>query len=317
MEEKRIEYIDCLKGLAILLVVMGHVSQYTFGINNVLFSRIYGSIHVPMFFFIGGYFANRVPADSIIKFIERKTIQLLLPTLFFASMMYLCKNNQINVYDAYWFLPVMFYCVVLTRLMQCMAKNRFWYSLFSMITIWGGMSMAYLVGLSMMPYSLNFIKSFPIFIMGFVFRQFEDELNCEVVYSCSIIAWVITLAVNNGFLNAWKIGGYFSCVFLYQVFKKYRNRIVGKKVLSLLGKNTLEIYVTHYFLLPSVNSKELSLLFTSGEFPTGNLIFLISATLILASLLCVACLTVSKIIKESKILACICYGKHIVEVVND
>lgn len=51
---KRIEWIDVLKGLAILLVVMGHVCQMRFPISGKWLADIIYSFHMPFFLFLGG-----------------------------------------------------------------------------------------------------------------------------------------------------------------------------------------------------------------------------------------------------------------------
>lgn len=50
----RISYIDQLKGIAILLVVLGHVIGYNNCENSFLWRFIY-SFHMPLFMFISGY----------------------------------------------------------------------------------------------------------------------------------------------------------------------------------------------------------------------------------------------------------------------
>ncbi len=47
MSEKRIEWIDVLKGIGIILVILGH--------THVLFRTYIFSFHMPLFFFISGY----------------------------------------------------------------------------------------------------------------------------------------------------------------------------------------------------------------------------------------------------------------------
>lgn len=64
MMDKRDKYWDLLKGLAIILVLIGHSVQYGKGIDylssrsyldNPIFMAIYG-FHMPLFMFISGYF---------------------------------------------------------------------------------------------------------------------------------------------------------------------------------------------------------------------------------------------------------------------
>lgn len=59
--KERILYIDNLRAFAIMLVVMGHILQFTFGdshgFDHPFFKFIY-SFHMPLFFFISGMFAK-------------------------------------------------------------------------------------------------------------------------------------------------------------------------------------------------------------------------------------------------------------------
>lgn len=58
---KRINYIDRLKGFAILLVVMGHVSLFSFrGNDNAVFGVIQ-SFHMPLFMFLSGIVVSTPP----------------------------------------------------------------------------------------------------------------------------------------------------------------------------------------------------------------------------------------------------------------
>ena len=52
----RISFIDQLKGITILLVVIGHLIEHNAGRDNFLWTFIY-SFHMPLFMFISGYLA--------------------------------------------------------------------------------------------------------------------------------------------------------------------------------------------------------------------------------------------------------------------
>lgn len=85
MITKRIEYIDEIRGLAIMLVVVGHIIQCT-GIptNNPVFEFIY-SFHMPLFFAISGYITQKVTRITSFKqyilFAKKKFIALIIPLL--------------------------------------------------------------------------------------------------------------------------------------------------------------------------------------------------------------------------------------------
>ena len=66
----RIHYLDSLKAILILLVVLGHAVQFNdteHYANSILFRFIY-SFHMPLFFFISGYLACRgVLIDGLLR----------------------------------------------------------------------------------------------------------------------------------------------------------------------------------------------------------------------------------------------------------
>ena len=56
---QRIDYFDQMKGVAILLVVIGHVMQFSFGIPKSNVVDMLGIFHMPIFFFVSGYFTYK------------------------------------------------------------------------------------------------------------------------------------------------------------------------------------------------------------------------------------------------------------------
>ena len=57
MSCNRLEYIDALRGLTMLMVVIGHIELFSFGEGIFLCTPIYKYIQMPLFFFISGYIA--------------------------------------------------------------------------------------------------------------------------------------------------------------------------------------------------------------------------------------------------------------------
>lgn len=50
----RVAYLDRMKGIAIFLMVMGHVLLFTFGSNRGIWMNI-SFINMPIFFYVSGY----------------------------------------------------------------------------------------------------------------------------------------------------------------------------------------------------------------------------------------------------------------------
>lgn len=81
--KERLQYFDMMKGLAIYMVVMGHVVAFCVrGIDHTLLFKIIACVHMPLFFFISGWFScrtdkstGRLKAPSLSK----RFLQLMVP----------------------------------------------------------------------------------------------------------------------------------------------------------------------------------------------------------------------------------------------
>lgn len=74
---QRIEEFDLIKGVGIILVVIGHCK-----ISNDLHSAIY-SFHMPLFFVVSGYFFYK---ESITKKFKKTFLHLIIPWVFFVFL---------------------------------------------------------------------------------------------------------------------------------------------------------------------------------------------------------------------------------------
>lgn len=87
--QKRLYSFDVLKGMAIFMVVLGHVVEYgmTGGSDSVLF-RFVGRMHMPLFFFISGWFSARVGSDGNLMFpsLGKRFRQLVVPMAAVSSL---------------------------------------------------------------------------------------------------------------------------------------------------------------------------------------------------------------------------------------
>ncbi len=170
---KRIEYLDVAKGIGILLVVLGHNDLGS--LSPFLFQTIY-SFHVPLFFFLSGFFINiSIP---FLDYFKKRFHSLLKPYLFTIFLIYLASvsfgkmNFQTAIvrmakslygsvayldWQPLWFLPNLFvvslYAFLLLKLVDKL-RNR-WLT-------WG-----ILLGtLAISSLFLDTFVSFPISILG-------------------------------------------------------------------------------------------------------------------------------------------------------
>lgn len=127
---KRFDYLDELRGFAVLLVVLGHLylPYTTEGSLHPVARAIY-SFHMPLFFFISGYLCeltNRINSIGYIGFLKKKSIALGFPYLFWlipGSVMFthvhiddwngLLQRFMFFPNRNIWFLPVLFIMMAL------------------------------------------------------------------------------------------------------------------------------------------------------------------------------------------------------------
>ncbi len=86
-------YIDMAKGVAILLVILGHMNRY-FDYGGKLNQLVY-SIQLPVFLLVGGYLLRIKEGESVLQFVSGKFYRLIQPYFFFAffSILYAWPEN--------------------------------------------------------------------------------------------------------------------------------------------------------------------------------------------------------------------------------
>lgn len=138
-------YIDVLKGVLILLVLLGHTIQYASGkdclssgsfYDNLAFKLIYG-FHMPAFMLISGYlFHHSVVTKSMKDIILGKCRTILVPIFTFAFIVWLLHfHSDYSFFDqirnylsrtryTLWFLWALFYCSMGVLLVHLIAKDN-------------------------------------------------------------------------------------------------------------------------------------------------------------------------------------------------
>ena len=277
--KQRLEYIDALRGLAILLVVFMHVPQYGFGQSiGGYYMEMAILLAVPLFFFISGLFVSlEITPPISIKKIGKRLHSILLPTFLIGGLY--AMLNHISFMDmlqdkfkaGYWFTVTLFEFFVIIdmlRLMACKSQRLFFILLIGACFLCYGLSVptvqrmygdiviAHILGIAQWKY-------FIFFVLGMFVKH-----NAGIIYSdkgglAIVIVFLIVYAANaignfqlNGLLyNINLLLKEISIVLLaYYVFYTYRSKLSSQtrvgRCLSKIGTNTLEIYLMHYFVLP-------------------------------------------------------------------
>ncbi len=132
MSNKRSLSLDALKGMAIILVMFGHVLVW----NNIEDAYIYNmikAVQMPLFIAISGYVAAFKPPisklDSAVKVIERRAIGYLLPFFSWLVIKYWrdlgwgLRNVLFNLDRGLWFLMTLFILSVTLIIAQLISTN--------------------------------------------------------------------------------------------------------------------------------------------------------------------------------------------------
>lgn len=276
----RLEYVDALRGLAILLVVFMHMPQYGFGQSvGGYYMELATLLAVPLFFFISGLFAQSSVTPPIISIrkIGKRIHSILLPTFLIGGFYVLL--NHIPVLDmlqdkfkaGYWFTITLFEYFVIVDLLRLLAckKQRLYDALLILASIvcfglsmptvqrmYGDITIAQILGLAQWKY-------FIFFTLGMFVRRASETIISDKGGAAIVSTFLIVFVANaignfqlNGLLyNLNLLLKEISIVLLaYYVFYTYRFKFSSQtrmgRWLSKIGTYTLEIYLMHYFVLP-------------------------------------------------------------------
>lgn len=316
----RLEYIDCLKGFAMLLVVMGHMiawmypeSTYNlFILRNPrdlgLFNFIY-SYHMPLFFFISGFCAySSLYKEKRKKVIFKRAKQIFIPYIVSTLISFFLFEGSIS----FWFLIVLFEFYVIASVF--IKNNLFGLELIPWVIIY--LLTLWYPQINEIPYiCLPCIKKFyPFFVMGLYLQKLtvlQGYLR-KYVYPYSLLCFIILFYfyISNGI---YKVDGdllyklffyplsFFAITFCYYFFKEsFSSNLLIYKGLSDIGKKTMGIYIIHVLFKYSI-PKIGSYLSDSSEVPfLSQLItaFLFATIIILLIMIIIFIIQKSSIISK-------------------
>ena len=275
MAKARNDSLDIAKGIGIILVVFGHTLSPVMKGHSILewiYSVIY-TFHMPLFFFISGYFASKLITKPVSKpeLIKQRTIRLMIPYFVWALIylpMKVVMSQYARFHDEYkwysiffgnnpdgqlWYLYVLFILSVLMILVVT-KKNL---AAFTTVFLVG----SFMSGL--IPFSIGFTSitlTFSLYQAGFFFLgtltsvKFDYQkvtgniyaffLSLIVLISYSVILWF-----NND--EVWYLRAIVAACAIYAVLFLCNiiNNTKAKRPLVYLGKTSMEIYILHGPLL--------------------------------------------------------------------
>jgi fucose 4-O-acetylase-like acetyltransferase len=297
MTEGRDIQLDALRGLAIILVVTGHVlafSDVQHFQNKPLFNIIY-SFHMPLFFFISGFLVYGHFKSPTVIWVKKKFIGLVVPYLVFSFMYFflfrgfsvssLTLDNLLRAAFSYmnsdsaWFLPVLFETlVVLTIIINAEKKLK----VFTLPTV----LIIFLVILPLIPISSSkgidqIVRYSPFVIIGYytsIYNQKKSvipEMDLYITKKDLLFALmypIIYLLRNAPSFYTWssKIAQYLSgheiliilnnySAQLFYLYYFYITAFAGIAMCFVIVKILSKLHVMNFFVLCGILSMEIYL----------------------------------------------------------
>lgn len=286
--KERNESLDCLKGIAILLVMFGHVQVHNHMTDPYLYDVI-KSIQMPMFFLISGYLAGTgtkiTNFDQYRKKIAKRAVAYLLP--FFSWLVIQHSSYVLSALKTVlfrldyglWFLMALFLFTALcctAQFLEAVLRTElaFW-------TVWlagcGVILAAYLAGITFLSPSILIIY-LPYYTAAYAVGRHRELVEkyvqirvqrwiagiCAIVFL--IMAGALDLVTVTGIvmLGVQTIASFFGCFWLIRMVLDWKPCRL-KRRLAWLGTYTLEIYVLHYQFATVLNPDKTAYSFWSAE----------------------------------------------------
>lgn len=259
---KRIGFIDAMRGMTMFLVVVAHVMTFGLGINaeKSVLGSILITFRMPTFFLISGFVAYKSLDHWTTRYylntLWKKILILVIPTSIFFSTLYITKGQNpitqffTNGFVEYWFMLVLleifliyltinFFCKQLQLNEKC-ANIIFlliilvgWYLYFNkFVYINTGLRRILSVG--------KLVTYFQYFILGVLTRKFWAQINSFLQQD-----WIKTLSIclfTVAMIIIWKIDWTQTNTLYYKIIHDVVVRYLGLVVFFMIFMNS-----SHYF----------------------------------------------------------------------
>lgn len=336
MTMNRYEYIDALRGIAILFIVFGHIPMYCYGLletAQLSSFRIFSSmVQLPLFFFISGFLFSLKTAFNKWRdgYIFSKVRQLLLPAIVCGGIYLLVNGGSIQeclmdkYKSGYWFTWLLFEFLMIQVMLEWIVEKIIIQEddiKYAMVCI-GAAFIVYVMSIPAVCLRFGDISGFlglPLFryylyfVVGRLVRvhlhkicvwKYRDVVvtGIVVLFICmAVIVWGLRYECTGLLFHVCMVAFELSALLLFfATFYRHRDYFaVGGslvRILTLVGRRTLDIYLLHYFFLPRD-------LYVVGTYfmthPAPVVEFIVS--FIITIMIVAVCLLISELLRSSKL----------------
>lgn len=344
-EQSRSQLIDIIKGVAILLVVVGHNIQYGSDsslritgdfFEHPLFKFIY-SFHMPLFALVSGYLCHIRNNESVFGFLIRKIKVFFVPVLSWVCIEFLIKmiiglqgidslklfitSFASQLIYSYWFLWAMLLSSIAIWIFEKYFNSNLWIAIGAII-------------LSMViPNKLNsnlYIYIFPYFLLGYIWkkrskgRELSSKQINAALFVISLLFCFLLMRYNyNSYI-------YTTQIYLFGTLG-WKNQIITnlfRWIIGLVGsvfvvllcyriENKINIYVKDFLIYLGKNTLGIYIVSNIFNVYLYKLFYKIIEKTCLSNeiiwcietvLVLTLCLTICQVLKKSKVLCTILLG---------
>ena len=326
--KQRVDYIDRMKGLAIFLVVMGHVYGMAFAQPEDVAYRVISSFHMPLFMFLSGLVAcsgATLPFWSLPK-LGRKLRGLLLPLLVFGMCftMTWAKDFESGLKgflespnkNGYWYLMTLAVFYVSLSLYRLNVKRKWYVDVALAIVLWGGMFTLWKYTTQTVDYFclLNCGNFYPFFMLGVFTTKYgllEKIKQANWLFSLCVIGYLALFVVEIPIHALVSLNKHIFlpfcmvCVVVMLFIGRHGKTSRVECVLDYVGKRTLDVYVIHYFFIWQIHLAGLA----KNLEASGNALLIFVLAIFLSVIVTALSIGIGNVFHHGKWIEKFIYGK--------
>ncbi len=322
--KKRIEYLDAMRGLTMILVVYSHIHVFALhlstGGGGKSYNDLFILIRMPLFFFVSGFLLDKPGIvwkfQDVVPFIKKKAKIQLIPTFVFMLLFCYLFDGSVagclmdSYKFGYWFTITLFQFFIAYSLCKMMPVSYQYKALFVMSFLFLGAGLLPVWGAWQLDKLWYFVFfSFGAYVKGH-FSSFLEFLESKY-FPVLMVAFfgVAFFYIKSPFINnlprhaLLKVPlGIAGICIVFNFFRKheasFRQTTAVGRALQYIGKRTLDVYLLHYFFIP----RQLEMV---GDFfrANSNLSLEFVCSFLLSVIVVGLCLVVSNVIRTSDFLA--------------
>ena len=336
MTKERIQYIDAMRGLTMILVVYSHVCIFCFKEYFMAFNDILFLLRMPCFFFISGWLFYKIgqvwDVKTVKQVISNKFMVQIVPTFIFLAL--LAREQFFHQLGAlkggYWFTFALFVYFILYILSTFLFRkcrhadiwmlltallisvSAFWYDVnYNRLAGCMGWERQFLGFISFMTW-----RYYLFFFLGSLVKKYFDQFLKLTDRLWLIAVFVIVFVLmallphDDKMLTEYArfaLCGICSMAIVFSFFRKFASWFTKEKLLGrslqYIGTRTLDIYLLHFFFLPESFLQE-----NRNLLVYDNKLLEVGVVLGEALLVVGACLVTSYVLRLSPFLAHYLFG---------